>query len=214
MNWLSVKLSLKHWCGLSEDLVKRTLPFCIIYDHSTDIVNRVPVHVLRGPGATGPPRTPVLPTLYFQPLGPPPPQHQQPQPGGGGEGGGRRRRREEEEVGEGKRGKWVGERREGRGGEGSGGGGSGEEGKKEWGRHSSPTPASLQLQPVGKLLLRELKEDSVSTGDDYSRLSNDQQPDYTLSLEDCSFAEPGRGSLKLTSGPRKSVPTRKTENKT
>lgn len=104
MNWLSVKLSLKHWCGLSEDLVKRTLPFCIIYDHSTDIVNRVPVHVLRGPGATGPPRTPVLPTLYFQPLGPPPPQHQQPQPGGGGEGGGRRRRREEEEVGEGEEG--------------------------------------------------------------------------------------------------------------
>lgn len=65
------------------------LPFCIIYDHSTDNVNRVPVHVLKGPGATGPPRTPVLPTLYFQPLGPPPPPHphQQPQPGGGGEGG-------------------------------------------------------------------------------------------------------------------------------
>lgn len=55
MNWLSVKLSLKHWCVLSQDLVKGILPFCIIYDHSTDKVNRVPVHVLRGPGATGPP---------------------------------------------------------------------------------------------------------------------------------------------------------------
>ena len=80
MNWLSVKLSLKHWCVLSDDLVKGTLPFCIIYDHSTDNVNRVPVHVLRGPGATGPPRTPVLPTLYFLPLGPPPPRPLPPPP--------------------------------------------------------------------------------------------------------------------------------------
>lgn len=55
MNWLSVKLSLKHWCVLSQDLVEGILPFCIIYDHSTDKVNRVPVHVLRGPGATAPP---------------------------------------------------------------------------------------------------------------------------------------------------------------
>lgn len=110
------------------------LPFCIIYDHSTDNVNRVPVHVLKGPGATGPPRTPVLPTLYFQPLGPPPPPlppphpHQQPQPGGGGEGGeggGGGGGEEKRRSGGGGRGvsEWE---REGRGGEGSGG-----EGKKE-----------------------------------------------------------------------------------
>lgn len=104
MNWLSVKLSLKDWCVLSQDLVKGILPFRIIYDHSTDKVNRVPVHVLRGPGATGPAGLRSFPLSYFQPLGPPPRPHQQPQPGGGGEGGGgggEKRRR----WGRGKRGK-------------------------------------------------------------------------------------------------------------
>lgn len=74
--------------------MKLALPFCLLYDNSTDNVYRVHVHVLGGLGAARAFWTPILPlsasshsTLPLLPA-----LHLQPVPeggGGGGEGGGR-----------------------------------------------------------------------------------------------------------------------------
>ena len=44
-------------------------------------------------------------------------------------------------------------------------------------------------------------------------LSSDLQPDYTRSIEDCSFAEPGRDLPKDDIRTVASIPSRKTKNK-
>lgn len=145
-----------------------------------------------------------------------PPQHQQPQPGGGGEGG-RRRREEERRWGRGKRGKWVGERREGRGGEGVEG-----EGVERKGRRTEEV--TFQPPPLQASNSSQLGNScSESWKKTVCRPVTTAFPGFQMINNQTTLHEPWRPGLlsqgvaplwSILGPDGKSVPTHKTENKT